>query len=76
MCYMYLFGSLKGHLVEAHKKKDNTEINIIEVDFDKSYMQNILNKIIIFIEYFIKFINNHEMKINLLTKNDEIDFLI
>ena len=74
MCYMYLFESTKGHLVEAHKKKNGTEINIIEVDFDIKYMKNILNKITIFIEFFIKFMSNHEMKINLLTKNDEIDF--
>jgi hypothetical protein len=74
MSYMYLFSVYKGHLVEAHKKKDETNINIIEVEYDKNYMDYIINKIVIFIRFFSTFIINHELKINLLKNNTEIDF--
>jgi hypothetical protein len=74
MSYMYLFDSLKGHLVEAHKKKDNTDINIIEVDYDPIYMNSILEKIIKFSIYFFDFINNHDLKIKILNNNIEINF--
>lgn len=74
MCYMYLFNIKTAHLVEAYKKKDGTEINVIEVLFDKDYMEIILDKIIGFSKFFCKFINNHEAKINLLNSNDEIIF--
>ena len=74
MCYIFLFNSNKGHLVEAFKKKDNTTINIIEVDFDQNYMDNIICKLILFSDYFSKFINNNDMKINLLKNSDEIIF--
>lgn len=74
MSYMYLFSIFKSHLVEAHKKKDETNINIIEVLFDKTYMDYIINKIVIFIRFFSIFINDHESKINLLKNNIEIDF--
>ena len=74
MCYMYLFKSKKGHLVEAHKKKDETNINIIEVDFDQDYMDIILEKIILFCSFYINFMNNHELKLNLLHTKDEIQF--
>ena len=74
MCYMHLFGISHGHLVEAHKKKDETNINIIEVLFDKPYMDYIIDKIVIFIRFFSIFINDHKSKINLLKNNIEIDF--
>lgn len=71
MCYMYLFNSKKGELVEAYKKKETT-INIIEVDFDKDYMQEIINKILFFIKFYINFLQDDQMKIDILTKCDEI----
>lgn len=74
MSYMYLFSVSKGHLVEAHKKKDETNINIIEVSFDENYMDYIINKIIVFIRFFSTFMNDHEYKINLLKNNNEIEF--
>jgi hypothetical protein len=74
MSYIYLFSLLKGHLVEAHKKKDETKINIIEVQFDSIYMDYIINKIYIFICFFNVFINDSKSKINLLKNNTEIDF--
>ena len=74
MSYMYLFSVSKGHLVEAHKKKDETNINVIEIQFDEEYMDYIINKILIFIRFFSKFINDSKSKINLLKNNIEIDF--
>lgn len=72
ICYMYIFSSNKGHLVEALKKKDKSEINIIEVDFDEIYMNNILIHIKKFVDYFYKFMNNEELKIRILNNPDEI----
>ena len=74
MCYIFLFNTNKGDLVEAFKKKNNTTINIIQVDFDQNYMNNIITKLISFSDYFYNFINNNDMKINLLKNSDEICF--
>lgn len=76
MSYLHLFGLEKGHLVEAHKKKDQTDINIIEVLYDTEYMNNIISKIIDFINFYLKFIIDHEFKINLLKNNNEINFCV
>jgi hypothetical protein len=74
ICYMFLFGSSKGHLVEAFRKNDGTDINIIEVDFDENYMSYIFNKIYIFGRYYFKFMNDEQLKIKILSCNDEINF--
>lgn len=66
MCYMYLFSCKKGHLVEAYKTKEKPLINIIEVDFDEIYMNDILQKILCFANFFCDFINDHDAKIKLL----------
>ena len=42
--------------------------------FDKTYMDYIIDKIVIFIRFFSIFINDHESKINLLKNNIEIEF--
>ena len=75
MCYIYLFGLEKGHLVEALRKKDETEINIIELDFDNSYMEYIMRKIIIFGQYFNMFFKNEELKITIMKNDFDIDFI-
>lgn len=74
MCYMFLFNSNKGHLVEAYKKKDGSLINIIEVDFDQLYMNNIIDKLILFCDFFINFIIDTNAKINILKNIEEINF--
>jgi hypothetical protein len=74
MSYIYLFNSSKGHLVEAHKKKDETNINIIEVEYDEQFMKYIIHKIYIFIKFYYSFINDNDMKINLLKNDNNIDF--
>lgn len=70
MCYIYLFNYVNAHLVEAHKKKDKTDINIIEVMYDNDYMVNILNKITRFYGFFEIFMENEHAKIQLLNMSD------
>ena len=73
MCYMHLFESYKGHLVEALKKKGATDINIIEVDYDEKYMEIIISKIIVFGHFFYEFFNNDKLKKDFLEDNFNID---
>ena len=74
MSYIHLFNSSKGHLVEAHKKKNEIDINIIEVEYDEKFMKYIIHKIYIFIKFYYTFINDNDMKINLLKNDNDIDF--
>ena len=66
MCYIHLFSVEKGHLVEAHKKKDKCDINIIEVLYDEKYMAYISEKLYDFGIYFNTFMNNKSMRLALL----------
>jgi hypothetical protein len=70
--YMYLFNVKNGNLVEALKKKDNTNINIINVEYEDIYMNNIIEKLNLFGYYFLNFFNNETKKIELLQNNNEI----
>jgi hypothetical protein len=74
MCYIYLFGEKKGHLVEAFKKKDICDINIIEVLFDEKYINYIIEKLNIFGLYFYKFMNDKSIRLNILNNLEDIDF--
>lgn len=74
MCYLYLYSIEKGHLVEALKNKSNPEINVIELIYDVEYMKYIINKLIIFGNYFVNFMNDDLLKKNILLKKDEISF--
>ena len=74
MSYLFLFNAKKGFLVEALKKKEESNINIIECIYDDEYMQTILSDIKRFIEFYRSFMKNHKMKLHLLKTEDEIDF--
>lgn len=75
MCYLYLFQSPKGFLVEAFKKKEGTDINIIECEYDENMMNKIINVLNNFGNYYYNFMDNHDLKIELLTnENFELDF--
>lgn len=75
MCYLYLFQSPKGYLVEAYRKKEGTDINIIECEYEEDMMNKIINVLDNFGKYYYKFIKNHDLKIELLTnENFELDF--
>ena len=55
-----------AHLVES-LKNDRQEMNVIQIVFDTNFgKKEILNKIVLFIDFFNNFINNTEMKIKLL----------
>jgi hypothetical protein len=72
MCYIYLFEEKKGHLVEALKKKESCTINIIEVLYDEKYMNYIIEKLNNFGIYFYKFMNDKNLRLNILNmKNIE-----
>lgn len=73
MCYMHLFNTKEGHLVEA-LKKSNTSINIIKVEYDEEYINYIIDKIKVFAIFFKEFVHNHDMKIDIMQNNIEIDF--
>lgn len=70
MCYLYLFQSSKGYLVEAYKKNNSTDINIIECIYDETMMNKILKVLKDFGNYYVKFINDHNMKVDLLTNEN------
>jgi len=70
MCYLYLFNSKKGHLVEAFKKDNNTLINIIEVVYDESYINYIIDCLVKFSIFFVNFMNDNELKIKLIKNED------
>ena len=76
MCYLYLFQSNKGYLVESLKKEDGIDINIIECLYDDEYMNIILLEIKNFIKYYRIFIINHKMKLSLIQNENDIDFSI
>ena len=82
MCYMHLFQFTFGQLIEGYCQDNNgndkTEINIIKIKYDYDYMKNILSSIIVFSKFYHKFINNHDMKLDLLESvdDDEVDFAI
>jgi hypothetical protein len=69
MTYLFLHKSSKGYLIEALKSKGDNNINIITVDYEEKYFnEEILNKIIDFINFFEKLIGDEEFKINYLKK--------
>ena len=72
MGYLHLFKANIGHLVEAHKKEDNTLINIIKVNYDKEFMDYIFEHLLVFSIFFMNFLNDSNAKINLLKNKDEI----
>lgn len=85
MCYMHLFQFTFGQLIEGYCQDNNgynninnTEINIIKIKYDYDYMKNILSTIIMFSKFYYQFINNHEMKLEILesVNDNEVDFTI
>ena len=74
MCYLHIFESKEGVLIEALKKKDDTDVNVIPLKYDEEIMNDILDKINKFVLYYMDFIQNYDAKVNLLTCEDEIEF--
>lgn len=64
--YMFIFRSKKSQIVETFLKGKSPEVNMMDIDFEEKFWDFILNRILIFIEFFNKFINSKERKINFL----------
>jgi len=76
MCYIYIFNVKKGDLVEALKKKDETLINIINVEYDEEYMKYIIEKLYHFGLFFYNFMNNKLLRLDLLRNiKEKLDIL-
>ena len=58
-------------IVETYLKGQSPEVNMIDVEFEEEFWNFVLNRILIFIEFFNKFINSEKMKIYFL--KDGID---
>ena len=65
---MYILDSNTSEIVETHMNGKRPEANILEVNYDNEYWEFILNRILIFINYFNKFIESSQMKEDLLTQ--------
>ena len=65
-CYMYILDSNKSHLVETHMNGKVPEVDILDVEYNQDYWEFILNRILVFIDYFNKFIESSTMKEQLL----------
>ena len=73
MSYLKILNLNSAHLVES-LKMNRQEMNIIDVKFDKQFWKKeILSKILLFIDFFDKFMNNIELKVMLLTEPEKID---
>ena len=69
--YLNLLDLNKAHLIEC-LKKDNKEINIIEINYDNNYWNNIiLERIVKFTKFFNNFIKDDELKYFMLLDNKE-----
>lgn len=70
-CYMYILDSNISQIVETYMNNRTPETGILEIEYDENYWEFILNRILIFIDYFNKFIKSSEMKNNLLINGIE-----
>lgn len=66
--YMFLLNSKNAKLIETYMKNSATDVGIIDIEFDEIYWNNIIEKIILFIDYFDYFINSDFLKERLLTE--------
>lgn len=68
--YLNLLKLKIGHLVECHKHEAETEMNVIEVKYNKKIWKDIKYKLEVFINFFNAFISSDDMKLIFLTGND------
>lgn len=73
MAYMNILDLEKGFLIEALKKPNDCDINVIEVNYDESFWESVIKpKLFRFIKFFDKFIDSDQMKVLLLNGNAKI----
>ena len=65
-CYMYILESNSSELVETYMNGRVPETNILDIEYNNDYWEFVVNRILIFIDYFNKFIDSSEMKEQLL----------
>jgi len=64
--YLYILELENARLVECYKKKDNCDINVIDIEFDQDYWDNeIMSKVIEFASMFENFMENREKRVKL-----------
>ena len=66
--YMFILHSQQSHLVETYFNGSRQECGILEVDFDNEYWKTIVNRILIFANYFQKFRNDKNLQRQLIQK--------
>ena len=72
MTYMYMNKSERGYLVENLKKKEENNINIISIDYEKDYFEkNILTALVKYYNFFKVFITKDEWKLDLLKGEED-----
>lgn len=60
--YMFIFRSSRSQIVETYLKGKSPEVNMMDVEYEDEFWNFVLNRILIFIEFFNKFINSKKMK--------------
>lgn len=69
--YMHLLKMKKGHLVECFKHDQETQMNVIEVDYDSKMWKDIKKKIEIFINFYYLLITTPDIKTLFLTGTEQ-----
>lgn len=65
--YLHMKQLQKGALVESYSSNQSRSIYIIDVDYDKDYVEDVFSKLVKFTTFFSEFINNEEWKNCILT---------
>lgn len=72
MTYLYLFGKSNGYLVEQLKSKKEAQINYIPISYQEKYFdEKVLPAVYKFINYFNIFIQDRDMKRDLILGNEK-----
>lgn len=69
--YMFILHSQQSHLVETYFNGSRQECGILEVDFENEYWKNIVNRILIFANYFQKFRQDKNLQRQLIQKGTD-----
>ena len=66
--YMYILETNKSEIVETYMNGKVPEASMLEVNFEEPFWEFILNRILVFIDYFNRFINSNKLKQKLLSE--------
>ena len=65
-CYMFILDSKRSQLVETYMNGMVPETDILDVEYNNDYWEFVVNRILVFIDYFNKFMESSDMKEQLL----------